>query len=238
MTTIQIRAVRAGVAALAVSTVLSSCSVAVGGTARPASGPPPLLKPNQIEALLPTAEQTAQVVDGPHIEIGAAIRAIKEFPFQISDPNCFASISEATEPAYRDSGYGPVRGLILTEPGDLHAREHLVGEAVVLYHTPLEADKLVSRTVEQWSRCANKTLTEYPSGMTPQNWPLGSPDVVDDVHTVFNSQEAAGGWGCSRAITSRRNLVIDVRVCSKAGEAALKNQAAALVHTTAAKIRF
>jgi hypothetical protein len=62
--------------------------------------------------------------------------------------------------------------------------------------------------------------------------------VVDDVHTVFNSQEGAAGWGCSRGITSRRNVVIDVRVCSKAGEAALKNQAAALVHAAAAKMPF
>lgn len=225
---VRIRAGRVGVAALAVSLLLSSCSVVVAGSPRSAGGALPLLKPNQIEALLPTAEQTAQVVDGPHIEIGAALRAIKEFPFPISDPNCFASISEATEPAYRDSGYGPVRGFVLTEPGNLAAREHLVGEAVVLYHQPVEADKLVSRTVEQWSTCANKTLTEYPEGLAPQNWPLGSPTEVDDVHTVFNSQEAAGGWGCSRGIASRRNLVIDVRVCSRAGEAALKNQAAAL----------
>ncbi|MGE2818015.1 sensor domain-containing protein [Mycobacterium heidelbergense] len=236
--TIEIRAIRVVVVALAVSILVSACSTEVAGNPR-ASSPPPLLEQNQIEALLPTAEQTAQVVDGPHIEIGAALRAIKAFPFPISDPNCFASISEATEPAYRDSGYGPVRGFILTEPGgNLHAREHLVGEAVVLYHTPQQADALVSHIVEQWSTCANKTLTEYPPGMAPQNWPLGSPNADDDVHTLFNSQEAAGGWGCSRAITSRRNVVIDVRVCSKAGEAALNNQAATLVHTIAAKIPF
>lgn len=108
----------------------------------------------------------------------------------------------------------------------------------MLYHTPLQADKLAPRTVDRWAACANKTLIEYPTALAPQNWPLGSLDVVDDVHTLFNSQEAAGGWGCSRGIISRRNVVIDVRVCSRAGEDALKNQAATLVHTIAAKIPF
>lgn len=223
-------------AAMFAALLLSSgCAENVAGHPRTdGRPPPPLLEPEQIDALLPTAQATADVVGGPQIKILETIRAIEAFPDSfISDPACFAVLFEATEPAYRDSGYGPVRGYILQEPEG--ERQHSIGEAVVLFHIPLAADRLVSRTAARWSKCANTLVTVHPTETEPQSYLVDSPKVVDDVNTLFSSEEGSAGWGCSHGITSRLNVVIDVRVCSRAGEADLTHQATTLVHMIAAK---
>jgi hypothetical protein len=222
-------------AMLAAFMLSSGCAEHVDG--RPLSDgkpPPALLEPEQINALLPTEKATADVVGDPHIKILGTTRAIEAFPDSfISDPACFAVLFEAAEPAYRDSGYGPVRGYTLLEPDG--EREHSIGEAVVLFHTPLDADKLVSRIAASWSTCANTLVTVHPTETGPQNYLVESPKVLDDVNTLFSSLEGGAGWGCSHAITSRLNVVIDVRVCSGAGEADLTHQTTTLVHMIAAK---
>jgi PknH-like extracellular domain len=222
-------------AILAALALTTGCTEHAASHPRSDGKPPPaLLEPEQISALLPTEKATADVVGGPHIKILGTTRAIEAFPGSfISDPACFAVLFEAAEPAYRDSGYGPVRGYTLLEPDG--EREHSIGEAVVLFHTPLDADKLVSRIAAGWSKCANTFLTVHPTETGPQNYLVDSPKVVDDVNTLFSFQEGGGGWGCSHGLTSRLNVVIDVRVCSGAGEVDLTHQTTTLVHMIAAK---
>jgi hypothetical protein len=231
-----LRGRRVPAAAFIALLLTSGCvSEKVAGTPHSDSKPkPPLLEPDQIEGLLPTAQATAEVVDGPQIKIVENTKAIQAFPdWFSSDPSCLAVVFEATEREYQSSGYGAVRGYTLAEVGGDH--QHLVGEAVVLFHTSLDADRQVSRTNQNLSKCANKLVTFHPSGTPPQSYLADSPKAVDDVNTLFSSEEGSAGWGCSHAITSRLNAVIDVRVCSRAGEADLTHQTTTLVHMIAAK---
>ncbi|MGH3551029.1 MAG: sensor domain-containing protein [Mycobacterium sp.] len=214
--------------------MLTACESVTAGTARTDTRPaPPIVLPNQIESVLPPVAMIKQIVDEPELLQGASLRGVSLLPdWFLPDSSCAGSLFAAAEPAYAE--HPPMRGSLLTRPRS--PRNRSVTTAVLIYHTPRQAEALVARMVARWRGCANKTAITNPHGGPQQKWTLGTPGESGPIHTLYNSVEGGGGYGCARGIASENNVVSDIENCGTAGEATLTEQAVALVDAVIAKI--
>lgn len=96
--------------------------------------------------------------------------------------------------------------------GDQHARA-----VQVLASFPTDSDAVAFRdiTVGRWRTCQNRqaTVTDRTNIVTYQ---MGRVNSVDSVATVSMSGSAGDGVSvtCQHALGARRNVILDVRVCT------------------------
>jgi hypothetical protein len=120
--------------------------------------------------------------------------------------------------AQTDELHGPVEYVKLTL------------QAVVAYTNAADASAVFQDIVHKWDHCANtEVLVHRREGGTIA---VGDPKMLDGLLTVSWTKTGGTGWGCQRALKTRSNIVIDMRVCDFGGS----TQAPELVDKVASRV--
>jgi hypothetical protein len=120
--------------------------------------------------------------------------------------------------AQTDELHGPVQYVKLTL------------EALVAYPSSADASAVFQDIVHKWDHCANtEVLVHRREGGTIA---VGDPKMLDGMLTVSWTKTGGTGWGCQRALKTRSNIVIDMRVCDFGGS----TQAPELVDKVASRV--
>ena len=128
----------------------------------------------------------------------------------ISEPDCQGARYAASAPAYSGTGYTGVSGLALSEPGD--DSDHFVNESAVTFPTADKAKAYLQTSLGKWKNCAGKTITVTAKSKT-YRWTFAEVEGAFPKITVVDTQEAANGWECQRALAVANNVVVDINAC-------------------------
>ena len=97
--------------------------------------------------------------------------------------------------------------------GDQHAQ---VIQVVAAFPSEAEAEAFRDLTAQAWRQCQNQQAT-VTGGRVPLTYALDTVDSVDSVASASMSGTAGDGTRvpCQHSLGSRRNVIIDVRVCAQ-----------------------
>lgn len=146
-------------------------------------------------------------------------------------PDCGGAPNVALPTAYDRSGYTAIRTQeFFSQPGP--RGQDSVTQAVVAFPTEQNAKDFMALETSRWGNCKFDLVTiNNPDGDAIVRQ-MSSPNTKNGVLTLSIHSQMQSKLGCQRGLSSRRNVVIDVQVCSQAGSA----QAAELVSTISDRI--
>ena len=168
----------------------------------PAVLPALLLTPDAIDSLLGTS---GLMIDRDSSEPLAGTADL---------PECMGMVAPAESAAYSQSGWVALRVQQLRQSGEQFQND--VTQAVVSFPSAAAANSFIDTATDRWSSCAGKSVSATLGDGLSQTWQVATPSNTDGMLTVSTTNPAVG-WGCQRAVTARRNVVIDVRICSATG---------------------
>ena len=101
------------------------------------------------------------------------------------------------------------------------------------FKTAGQAQRRPDKSMVSWQRCAPKRQQFQIEGHFPDTWTVGIPAVVGPDIVIRNSEEAADGYVCQRAMRAVGNVLIDAWACSRA----IADQGRTIVDGIAAKVQ-
>lgn len=137
---------------------------------------------------------------------------------------CKYAIHTASVPQYADSGSTAVYGYHDLAPAPAGAdrlESPGVDQFVVLFATPEQASAYFTASSQRWPACANREGTVPANETDPEiQWKVGPVSNANGVLSApvtltVNRNGTNVSTSCQRALTVRRNVVIDVDVCRK-----------------------
>ncbi|MCV7066901.1 sensor domain-containing protein [Mycolicibacterium farcinogenes] len=146
-------------------------------------------------------------------------------------PDCGGAPNVALPAAYDRSGYTAIRTQeFFTQPGP--DGQDSVTQAVAAFPSDQHAKDFVALENSRWGNCKFDLVTiTNPDGDAIVRQ-MSSPNSRNGVLTLSIHSQMRSKVGCQRGLSSQRNIVIDVQICSRSGSA----QAAKLVSTIADRI--
>lgn len=137
---------------------------------------------------------------------------------------CRYAIHTASVPQYVDSGNTAVYGyhdLAPAPAGTDRLEGPGVDQFVVLFPTPEQANAYFTVAAQRWPACANREDTVPANETDPEiQWRVGPVSNADGVLSapvtlIVDRNGTKVSTSCQRALTVRRNVVIDIDVCRK-----------------------
>lgn len=179
-----------------------------------APGPPPL-DAAALPSLLASADQVGNVLHNVAMnprEVSTSLAS----DASIDPAKCASAVAPALGSTYTGSGYTgvAVQGLMEASPG-----RHKVIQAVAAFSDEAAAQQFYAQQLSAWQGCRLTDVTV--------SFPDGQPDDHATITIVSNSEGIAstvllpaGATGrkdseCERAMSVRRNIVVDVRACGQ-----------------------
>lgn len=130
--------------------------------------------------------------------------------------DCGAVAAPGLHQGYDGSGYTAMRIQDLND-GTPDTFSVSVSQAVATFPDDQKAQDFVRTESERWAECKYKPVTLRYPGAADKVWQIRNPSFNDGVLTV--SMSGFPGGGCQHALTSARNVAIDVRICTDRGSA-------------------
>jgi hypothetical protein len=184
-------------------------------TPPPLTAPPaaPALDPATLPDLLASAQQVGKTLNNAPMHARPAQTSL-ESGVSINPPRCASAVAPVLNATYAGSGYTglAVQGLQEQKPG-----RHKVVQAVVAFPDNAAAQHFYTQQRSAWQGC---TLTDATVSYT-----TGQPDDHAKITVVTDSEGIAttvllpaGSTDpqdsqCERAMSARRNIIVDVRAC-------------------------
>ncbi|WP_368681948.1 sensor domain-containing protein [Mycobacterium intracellulare] len=177
-----------------------------------------MLSPDDIDSALGTRGTTS---DPPFTNLGEDPVHRTDYTFP---PECKYTIHAGLVSEYADSGSTGVYGyhdIAPTPPRGSQLESPDVYQFVVLYPSPEQANAFFSTSSQRWPACANRQDTVPADGTHPElQWKVGQVSNANGVLSTsvivtVNGDGTNVTMPCQRALTARRNVVIDVDVCRK-----------------------
>lgn len=227
------RQLTAAVAVAAAGILVAGCGdSSAGDTAASSSGttaspktplakgalPDVMLTPDDIDSALGTRGTTS---DPPFTNLGEDPVHRTDYTFP---PECKYTIHAGLASEYADSGSTAVYGyhdLAPTPTGASQLESPDVYQFVVLFPSPEQANAFFTTSSQRWPACANRQDTVPADGTHPElQWKVGSVSNANGVLSApvtvtVNGDGTNVTMPCQRALTARRNVVIDVDACRK-----------------------
>ncbi|MEB3981173.1 sensor domain-containing protein, partial [Mycobacterium sp. 663a-19] len=199
-------------AAIAAVVILTAGGVGIWLIARPKPAPPPPdpIPAQRLSALLLSPSEINAIMGSSTMEPGKPIQSMDTSSVTLSSPDCQGALYTSQDPVYAGSGYTGVSGLVSSEPGDNY--DHWVNQAVVLFPSAEKAKSFMQTAAGKWKGCAGKTVTVTNKGKT-YRWTFAQINGAPPKMTVLDTQEAADGWECQRAMSQANNVIVDVNAC-------------------------
>lgn len=133
-------------------------------------------------------------------------------------PDCGGAPNVALPTAYDRSDYTAIRTQeFFTQPGP--NGQDSVTQAVVAFPSEQSAKDFVSLENSRWGNCKFDLVTISNPGGDAIVRQMSSPTSKNGVLTLSLHSQMQSRLGCQRGLSSRRNIVIDVQICSRSGSA-------------------
>lgn len=180
--------------------------------------PDVMLTPDDIDSALGTRGTTS---DPPFTNLGEDPVHRTDYTFP---PECKYTIHAGLASEYADRGSTAVYGyhdLAPTPTGASQLESPDVYQFVVLFPSPEQANAFFTTSSQRWPACANRQDTVPADGTHPElQWKVGSVSNANGVLSApvtvtVNGDGTNVTMPCQRALTARRNVVIDVDACRK-----------------------
>lgn len=207
--------------------IVTGCSRTAAGAGEFSDdrGPAPLVKNDQVDALLPTDAEIQQIMERPGMTIRTRVPGLQSLPrMNLSEPKCVAVIFGILEPTYRGSDYQRASVVIADDPGTLYIPDLMLG--ATSFADPEAAQRFVDAQTATWAECADRPLVDRIDAEAAFTWVTSPPAVTDGVRTTTRTLERLDGYGCTRALASRSNVVADADVCAADAETSAPEAAA------------
>ncbi|WP_029112139.1 sensor domain-containing protein [Mycobacterium sp. URHB0044] len=177
---------------------------------------PVVIDPTQLKGLLASVPEIGQLADNAVMTavftIDAPLLGTTVDPFR-----CGGAVTAANSIVYQGSAYTGFAAQVLSNA----ASDFKVTQSVASFTSDTAAQEFVDRQFDDWQTCesTNATLNQHrvtqPDGTTTgsetQEATTGSTAVVDGTNSILffgPSRE------CQHAMTPRKNVVVDVRICA------------------------
>jgi len=190
-------------------------------------GPPPPVKADVTDMLLPGAQQLSEITGATMMEL-KTLNGLADSPPTASDTRCQSLTQVAGKNAYANSGSTAVRDQVFTNMLTAMSKQQgsvTIEQAVVLFPTAEQAQAFFTAASKSWTACANKQVTVNEPKMREFNQPtqmsMSVGQVSESDHTlnahVSSSTVVQGAsvvQNCQHLLTVDNNVVIDVSACS------------------------
>ncbi len=148
----------------------------------------------------------------------------------IDNEQCLGAWAPAQQPVYTQT---PIKGVAVQLLRALYRKveQDSVIQAIVAFPGPIGSGASLQLQRREWELCAGKTVTITPPGEPSQNWQFGQPTNNAGAF-VLEATSSAGDAVCQHGISTRGNVLIDIRQCRAPGT----GDVAALINATANKV--
>lgn len=148
----------------------------------------------------------------------------------IDNPTCVGAWAPAQTAVYTRTA---TSGVAVQQLRALYRKlwQDSVIQAVVAYPDPDGANVALQLQRSTWESCAGVTVTITPPGEPPQTWQFGEPTNNAGAF-VLEATASSGDAVCQHGISTRGNVLIDIRQCRPPGTA----DVSALINATANKV--
>jgi serine/threonine kinase PknH len=179
----------------------------------PKKPPPPPIAADRLGSLLLSTQEINTVMGATNMKPGEPITNMAKSTLTLSDPSCLGVLYAAQDPTYSGTGYTGVNGNVSSESGD--SFDHWVHQAVVTFPSADKARDFLEASAGKWKGCAGKTITvTNTSKNKTYRWTVSEVQGQPPRITLVNTQEAAQGWQCQRAMSVANNVIVDVNACA------------------------
>ncbi|WP_155946825.1 sensor domain-containing protein [Mycobacterium sp. URHD0025] len=139
--------------------------------------------------------------------------AVQSEPFDgltVEPSNCAGALLPGIDYVYRTANYSGFAGQILTDDTTKVA----VMQAVIAFNTETEATRFYNGQFSAWRGC-NYSEVNTEGGGEQQTVKMGvAADTDGTAHMLMWKDRQGSDRACERGMTPRKNVVVDVRVCS------------------------
>lgn len=125
-----------------------------------------------------------------------------------SDAQCATAVYAGLDTTYDGTGFTGLNYQELTGFGAKNS--YSVVSVASSYDDEHAAANMVANTIQKWTDCTHKKVTGDLSGSDETRTVNNVVSTADDIYLVNN---IADGGACSHAITSQRNVVVEVSAC-------------------------
>lgn len=197
-------------------------SVPVPG-ATPPAGP---VDDSALPALVPEVASVTQVMGAGQLEVMPKLNGPGMFTDQTNPPQCTGVVVPAARVAYDPAG---PRATFVQALRDADENQlHTVFDGVTTFSTESAATAFVSQQAATWQGCRVGPIVLSLKDNKPLPWTVQDVALRGDILTATVAPQNGSGT-CQRAVTAKRNVVIDVMTCSDNAGAAATTLASRIV---------
>ena len=168
------------------------------------------LTPVSLSGHLLTADEVSTLLHTPAMVAGIPIDALTS-DGSVAPPGCHSAWAPADWSTYQSSGYtGLARQSVLENP----RKDAVVVEAIIAFPDESTPKTIVQRMGAEWQRCRAQAFAADLGDGEPVTFELGSTLNSEGITSMLVRSRSVPGPSCERAITARRNVVVDVLACS------------------------
>lgn len=133
------------------------------------------------------------------------------FTDQTSPPQCASVVVPVAKAAYLPAGPRATYVQALHDPDTNQL--HTVFDGVTTFSTESAATAFVNQPALTWQSCRVSPIVVDPNKDKPMTWTVQDIAQRGDILTASTTLQN-GGSVCQRALTAKRNVVIDVTTCT------------------------
>lgn len=209
----------------------------VSAPAAPTPTPTPTyVSKADLPGLLLTAPEVAAALGIPAItSVTEPGHANQPWGDEVVDNDCVSLRFVPTNTFYANSGWTALRKDFLQTPVE-GAVDNTADQAVVAFGNAEAAKAFYDHALGVWKNCANRTINTRQvkvDGSVDEIWSVGPVSDSGELLAIALLQQDDSDWTCQRALSVRKNIVIDVEAC---GHATAPATASALVNGIAKKV--
>jgi len=183
---------------------------ASASTSTPSTTAADVINPTALKGLLSSVPEINQLADNvmmtPSPVVAAPFNGATVTPF-----NCAGAVNPGIDTVYRSSFFTGFAGQILNnEPQRIG-----VVQSLASFSSAADALTFVDQQFANWQHCQDVDITQIVGNETPQH-----PKVATSANTLGTNTVSifvpvdSGTRECQHAMSARKNVVVDVRVCA------------------------
>ncbi|ANE83456.1 hypothetical protein A7U43_28510 (plasmid) [Mycobacterium adipatum] len=167
-----------------------------------------LINPAELSGLLASVEEVSQIADNTTM----IPRQTFTEPFgdtTVDPANCTGAVMPGVDTVYNGSGFTGFAGQVLSDA----AEENKVLQSIISFPSESDAKAFYDRQLNAWKDCKYADVTVSVGGSNAEGT-LNVAAEADGTAKVFIFPPGgSAGRQCEHAMTPRKNVIVDVRVC-------------------------
>ncbi|MBB5163546.1 sensor domain-containing protein [Mycobacterium sp. AZCC_0083] len=169
-----------------------------------------VINPAALKGLLSSVPEINQLADNAMMTPSPVVAA----PFNgatVTPVSCAGAVNPGIDIVYLGSSFTGFAGQLL----DNEPQHVSVMQALASFPGAADAQTFVDQQFADWQHCNDVDITQTVGNETPQYPKVATSAKTLGTNTVFISVPVdSGKRECQRAMSARKNLVVDVRICA------------------------